>query len=111
FDSLRLDGRVALVTGASSGFGAHFSKVLSQAGARVVAAARRVERLEALVTEINAAGGRALAVPMDVNDPASVTAAFDEVEEEFGVVDLLVNNAGVADPAKFVDTTEDQWSF
>lgn len=110
-DSLRLDGRIALVTGASSGFGAHFAKVLAQAGATVVLAARRVARLEALEAEISAVGGKAFAVTMDVTDPASVIAAFDRVEAELGVVDVLVNNAGVADPARFVDTTEDQWSF
>ncbi|WP_348675194.1 SDR family oxidoreductase [uncultured Abyssibacter sp.] len=109
--SLRLDGRTALVTGASSGFGAHFSRVLASAGARVVAAARRVDRLEALVESITEAGGQAMAVPMDVNDPESVTGAFDAIESAWGPVDLLVNNAGVATPSKFVDSTEDQWTF
>ena len=109
--SLRLDGRIALVTGASSGFGAHFSRVLAQAGARVVVAARRVERLQAMVAEISDDGGEALAVPMDVNNAASVTAAFEQAESHWGVVDLLVNNAGVAAPSKFLKTTEEQWSF
>src|SRR5688572_24041724 len=96
-----LTGRIALVTGASSGLGAHFAKVLAAAGARVVAGARRVDRLETLVADIKASGGTAAAVALDVNDPASVTAAFDAAEKIFGIVDVLVNNAGVADPKRF----------
>ena len=109
--ALRVDGCIALVTGASSGFGAHFCKLLSAAGATVVAAARRVDRLETLVSEISAEGGRAMAVAMDVNDVASVTAAFDAIESSLGVVDILINNAGVADPASFIATDEAQWDY
>ncbi len=111
FDALRLDGQVALVTGASSGFGAHFSKLLARAGATVVVAARRVDRLEALVAEIEAEGGRALAVAMDVTDSGSVTAAFDQAEAAYGTVEVLINNAGVAAPGKFLNSNEEQWSF
>jgi len=112
-DSKRFDltGRVALVTGASSGFGAHFTRVLAAAGARVVAGARREDRLHRLVTEIAAAGGAAHAVAMDVTDAASVAAAFAAAEAQFGTVDLLVNNAGVAAPGTLHKTTEADWDW
>ncbi|MEX1665578.1 SDR family NAD(P)-dependent oxidoreductase [Zhongshania arctica] len=111
FNSLDLSGQVALVTGASSGLGAHFATVLAQAGATVVAAARRVDRLDSLVADIGEAGGKAIAVAMDVNDADSVVAAFDQVEASVGTVTILVNNAGVADPSRFVDSTEQKWDF
>lgn len=106
-----LSGRVALVTGASSGLGAHFARVLAGNGARVVAAARRVERLQELVEGIAADGGQARAIAMDVTDPDSVQAGFDAAEEAFGAVDLLVNNAGVAQPRSFLKTTEADWDY
>ncbi|MBW2941703.1 SDR family NAD(P)-dependent oxidoreductase [Zhongshania aquimaris] len=109
--SLDLSGQLALVTGASSGLGAHFAKVLAQAGATVVAAARRVDRLESLVADIEAGGGKAMAVAMDVNDGNSVVAAFEQVQATLGTVTVVVNNAGVADPGRFVDSTEDKWDF
>ena len=109
--SIDLSGRVALVTGASSGLGAHFAKVLAQAGAAVVVAARRVDKLQALVADIAAEGGKALSVTMDVNDKASVVAAFDAAEAALGPIAILVNNAGVAEPSRFVDSTEEQWDF
>jgi NAD(P)-dependent dehydrogenase (short-subunit alcohol dehydrogenase family) len=109
--SLDLSGQLALVTGASSGLGAHFAQVLARAGATVVAAARRVDRLESLVADIEAAGGKAMAVAMDVNDGSSVVAAFDQVQANLGTVTVVVNNAGVADPGRFVDSTEDKWDF
>lgn len=106
-----LTGRVALVTGASSGLGAHFARVLAGNGARVVVAARRVERLRELTDGITAAGGEARAVAMDVTDPDSVQAGFDAAEEAFGTVDLLVNNAGVAQPRSFLKSTETDWDY
>lgn len=106
---LRLDGDVALVTGASSGLGAHFAVVLAEAGAKVAIAARRTDRLEALAKEIAAKGGQAAAVALDVRDPASVKAAFDAAEAALGPVSVLVNNAGVTDPAFLTRMSETQW--
>lgn len=104
-----LQGRVALVTGASSGLGRHFAAVLAQAGARVVVAARRLERLESLVSELEQAGGQALAVAMDVTDSDSVVTALTTVENQFGPVEILINNAGIGDPRPFLETTEADW--
>lgn len=104
-----LAGETALVTGASSGLGRHFAIVLARAGARVALAARRVDRLEALAREIEAAGGKAAAVAMDVRDPATVKAGFDAAEAALGPITVLINNAGVTDPAFIVRMTEAQW--
>lgn len=94
-DAGDLSARTVLITGASSGLGAHFAKSLARRGAAIVAAARRAERLAALQDEINASGGRCLAVPLDVEDPASIATAFDTAQANFGVVHGLVNNAGM----------------
>lgn len=104
-----LEGKVALVTGASSGFGRHFATLLSQAGARVVLAARRTERIEQAVREIIADGGQALAVTMDVTDSASVSAALDQAEREFGVITVVINNAGITIPKLLLDLTDRDW--
>ncbi|MEZ5909543.1 MAG: glucose 1-dehydrogenase [Hyphomicrobiaceae bacterium] len=104
-----LTSKVALVTGASSGLGRHFAGVLARAGASVVLAARRRDRLEALATSIREQGGRATAVEMDVTDPASVTSAFDAAEAALGPVQVLVNNAGVPSNSWFLRTTEEEW--
>lgn len=95
--SIDLSGQVALVTGASSGLGNRFAQVLAACGAKVIVAARREERLRELVRQIEARGGQALAVPLDVSSAASITAAIDEGEAHFGLIDILVNNAGIAD--------------
>jgi NAD(P)-dependent dehydrogenase (short-subunit alcohol dehydrogenase family) len=95
-DRFSLSGRVALVSGASSGLGARFAQVLAEAGAAVVLGARRGERIEALAAEISRQGGQALATPLDVTDEASVGAAFDAAEASFGTVDVAVCNAGIA---------------
>lgn len=94
----RLDGRLALVTGASSGLGRHFALLLAEAGATLAVAARRVDRLQDLVAELQDAHapGKAFAVPMDVADAASVRAAFDALAARGQLADLIVNNAGVA---------------
>ncbi|MBP6434303.1 MAG: SDR family NAD(P)-dependent oxidoreductase, partial [Sphingorhabdus sp.] len=87
-----LSGKRALVTGASSeGFGAHFARVLATSGAEVVVAARRRDPLEALVADMQQAGGQASAVTVDVSDHASVERAIAEA----GPIDIVVNNAGV----------------
>lgn len=91
----RLAGRTVLITGASSGIGARFARIVAAEGAAVVIGARRVDRLQALRDEIVAAGGRALAVPLDVADEASTIAAYDAAEAAFGPVDGVVANAGV----------------
>ncbi|MEM1404870.1 MAG: glucose 1-dehydrogenase [Pseudomonadota bacterium] len=103
--------RVALVTGASSGLGRHFAKVLAGCGAKTVVAARRADRLEELVSEITDSGGQALAVSLDVTESASIHSAFDSATEAFGVVTALVNNAGVADSKRAIHTDEDSWDF
>jgi len=108
-DIFRLDGETALVTGASSGLGAHFAVTLARAGARVVLAARRTDRLEALAKEIEASGGKAVAMALDVRDPASVKACFDGGEAALGPVTVLINNAGISDPAFFTRMSEQQW--
>ena len=104
-----LAGKVALVTGASSGLGEHFATVLAAAGAKVVVAARRTDRLEALRDRIVEAGGAAHAVAMDVTDRADVERAFGESETALGPISICINNAGVTDPAFMTRMTEAQW--
>ena len=101
----RLDGKIALVTGASSGLGWHFSKVLAQAGAHVVVAARRKERLQALCDEITAQGGQSSAVTLDVTDAQSVTGCFDACEKVAGVPDIVISNAGTTVTKMAIDQT------
>jgi len=90
-----LQGKVALVTGASQGIGRATALALVEAGAKVAAAARNAEKLAALVAQISAAGGEAVAAPMDVGDAAQVKAAFQQVLTKFGRLDILVNNAAI----------------
>lgn len=105
----RLDGKVAVVTGASKGIGHDLAKALAAAGARVAVAARDVASLQALVDEIVAHGGDALAVPLDVTDLGQITEAFDRVQSYFGSVDILVNNAGLGANHPAEDITEADW--
>jgi len=93
--SFGLAGRTVLVTGASSGLGAHFAQVLAAAGATVVLTARREGPLQDLVSTIASRGGKAICAPMDVTDEASVVSAFDRAEAEVGPIDTLVANAGI----------------
>jgi NAD(P)-dependent dehydrogenase (short-subunit alcohol dehydrogenase family) len=104
-----LMGRVALVTGASSGLGVRFAEVLAENGAAVVLVARRAERLAALQEGIEKSGGKALAVEADVCDRAAMQAAFDAAEKAFGTVTILVNNAGVAHAGRAVDLPDEEW--
>lgn len=92
-----LNGQVALVTGATSGLGHRFARTLAAAGAQVVATGRRADRLEALAAEISEAGGTCVPVTMDVSDADQIHAAIDAAEEAFGLVDTLINNAGIPD--------------
>ena len=104
-----LKGRVALVTGASTGLGVRFAEVLAGAGAAVALVARRTDRLAAVKSRIEAAGGRAVAIGADVLDRAAIARAFDEAEQAFGTVTILVNNAGVAHAHRAVDLPEEEW--
>lgn len=104
-----VSGQVALVTGASSGFGVQFAEALAAHGAAVVVAARRRERLDQLVAGIQARGGQALAVTMDVTDSDSVRAGFEAAQQALGTVTIVANNAGVADGRKALDIDEHSW--
>ncbi len=102
-----LTNKVALVTGASSGFGRSFCKTLAAEGASVIAVARREALLQSLVEEIEAQGGKASALALDVSDAKAVTAAFDGLED----IRIVVNNAGVAGPSTAIDCEEDEWRW
>ncbi len=106
-----LSGRVAMITGASSGLGTQFAKTLARSGAAVVLAGRRVERLKALRAEIESDGGDAHVVTVDVTDQASIKAAVAHAETEMGAIDILVNNSGVSTTQKLVDVSEDDYDF
>lgn len=107
--SFDLTGRVALVTGASSGLGRHFASVLAGAGAKVVLAARREERLREAVDALRVDGRDAISVPLDVTDAQSVADAVAAAEDAFGPIGILVNNAGVADERWFTKTSDADW--
>jgi NADP-dependent 3-hydroxy acid dehydrogenase YdfG len=104
-----LEGRVAVITGASSGIGAAAAEHLAELGAQVVVLARRADRLSELVTRIEKNGGQALALSVDVADAASVQTAADRVAADFGRADLLFNNAGVMLPAPVDTRRSDLW--
>jgi 3-oxoacyl-[acyl-carrier protein] reductase len=108
-DMFNLKGRVALVTGASSGLGVQFARALADNGACVALVARRVERLKALKDEIDNKGGQAFALEVDVTDRAAMTRAFDAAEKAFGTVTILVNNAGIAHGGRAVEMTAEEW--
>ncbi len=108
-DRFSLAGRVALVTGASSGLGRHFAHTLAQAGASVVVAARRADKLAGVVADLQALGGQARAQAMDVSDAASVRAAFDALAAQGLVADIVVNNAGIAVSHPLLEQTEADW--
>jgi NAD(P)-dependent dehydrogenase (short-subunit alcohol dehydrogenase family) len=109
--SLDLSGRVALVTGASSGLGAQFARTLASAGAAVVLASRRVEMLKTLRADIEAEGGDAHVVSLDVTSRKSIESAIESAEKEVGPIDILVNNSGVSTTQRLVDVREEDFDF
>lgn len=108
-DLFRMDGRVVLVSGASSGLGRHFAGVLARAGARVALGARRADKTQEAADQIVAAGGTAMAVALDVTNEASIDAALDAIEAKCGRVDTLVNNAGVASGQSSLKVDSEAW--
>lgn len=106
-----LDGKTALVTGASSGLGARFARVLAAAGAQVVLASRRTERLKELRAEIESEGGLAHVVALDVTDIDSIRAAVAHAETEAGPIDVLVNNSGVSASGRLQEMTPEAYDF
>ena len=109
--SIDLSGRVALVTGASSGLGAQFARTLSRAGAAVVLASRRLERLKELRAEIESEGGDAHVIALDVTDMDSIKSAVAHAETEVGSIDILVNNSGVSTTQRIQDVGEADYDF
>lgn len=108
-DLFDLSGEVALVTGASSGLGQRFARVLAANGAKVALVARRKDRLEALAAEIKAAGGAALALEADVVDADAMKRAFDEAEKTLGTVTICINNAGISRASRLMDGDKKGW--
>ena len=109
--SIDLSGRVAFVTGASSGLGAQFARVLARSGAAVVLAARRIEKLKDLRAQIEGEGGDAHVVGLDVTDVDSIRAAVAHAETEMGSIDILVNNSGVSTTQRIQDVTEEDYDY
>lgn len=111
-DLLRLDNKHIVITGASSGFGSHFAGVLAEAGARVVLGARRSDKIQARVDQINGAGGTALGATLDVRNADSIKAFLDTAESAYGPIDVVINNAGVEAGAKtYMMIDEADWDF
>jgi NAD(P)-dependent dehydrogenase (short-subunit alcohol dehydrogenase family) len=108
---VNFEGKIALVTGASSGLGARFAKVLAQAGAQVVLASRRVDRLKELRAEIESDGGAAQVVSLDVTDYTSIKSAIAHAETEAGPIDILVNNSGVSTTQRLADVTPENYAY
>jgi NAD(P)-dependent dehydrogenase (short-subunit alcohol dehydrogenase family) len=103
----RVDGKTALVTGASSGLGAHFARTLARAGARVIVAARRTDRLHALVSELQSTHqAQAHALALDVTDSQSIKNCLDDAFRTYGAIDIIVNNAGTGIAKPFFEQTE-----
>jgi NAD(P)-dependent dehydrogenase (short-subunit alcohol dehydrogenase family) len=106
-----LTGKVAFVTGASSGLGVQFAKSLAKAGATLVLAARRRDRLEELAQDIRSTGGQAFCITLDVQSHDSITQAVREATELAGAIDILVNNSGVSTTQRIVDVTEKDYDY
>ena len=109
--NIDLSGRVAFVSGASSGLGAQFARTLSKAGAAVVLAARRVDRLKTLRAEIESQGGDAHVMVLDVNNHDSIKSAVAHAETEVGTIDILVNNSGVSTTQRLVDVMPEDFDY
>ncbi len=109
--SIDLSGRVAFITGASSGLGAQFAKTLSRAGAAVVLASRRLDRLKELRAEIEGEGGDAHVTELDVTDLDSIKSAVAHAETEVGSIDILINNSGVSTTQRLQDVAEQDFDF
>ncbi len=107
---LRLDGHIALVTGANGGLGSHFARTLANAGAKVAVAARRVDSLHEVAEQIRSAGGEAHAVALDVAKRESVVQAIDQAAQALGPITVVVNNAGIAVTKPLLDHTEEDWN-
>jgi NAD(P)-dependent dehydrogenase (short-subunit alcohol dehydrogenase family) len=104
-----LEGQTAIITGASGGLGGHFARLLAAEGAAVALTARRLDKVETLAGEIAGAGGRAMALKLDVADAGSIPAAFEEIETALGPVSILINNAGVGGEGQALDLTVETW--
>ena len=104
-----LEGQTAIITGASGGLGGHFARLLAAEGAAVALTARRLEKVETLAGEIAGAGGRAMALKLDVADAGSIPAIFEEIETALGPVSILINNAGVGGEGQALDLTVETW--
>lgn len=109
--TIDLSGRVAFITGASSGLGAQFARTLAQAGAAVVLASRRVERLKELRATIDAEGGDAHVIELDVTDHDAIKSAVAHAETEVGSIDILVNNSGVSTTQRLQDVSPDDYDY
>ena len=109
--SIDLSGRVAFITGASGGLGAQFARTLSAAGAAVVLASRRLEKLKELRAEIEGAGGDAHVVELDVTDHDSIKSAVAHAETEVGSIDILINNSGVSTTQRLQDVSGQDYDF
>jgi NAD(P)-dependent dehydrogenase (short-subunit alcohol dehydrogenase family) len=109
--NIDLSGRVALVTGASSGLGAQFARTLASAGAAVILASRRIDKLKELRAQIDGEGGDAHVLELDVTDQNSIKSAVAHAETEVGSIDILVNNSGVSTPQRLQDVTEADFDF
>jgi len=109
--SIDLSGRIAFITGASGGLGAQFARTLSAAGAAVVLASRRIEKLKDLRAEIEGQGGDAHVIELDVTDHDSIKSAVAHAETEVGSIDILINNSGVSTTQRLQDVTPDDYDF
>src|SRR6188768_3738917 len=108
-DMFNLKGRVALVTGASSGLGQQFARALADNGASVALVARRTDRIKALAAELEKSGAKTIAIEADVTDRATMLRAFDAAEKAFGTVTILVNNAGIAHGGRATEMSPEEW--